>query len=339
MKNLVLPSVEIRPLAFYLAMEEWAAHALPEDEYFFAWRVHPTVICGRNQDIAKEVNLQYCREQDIHIVRRKSGGGCVYADMNNFMFSYICPDTAVGQTFSRYTLMIASILQSLGIDAKANGRNDITVADKKISGNAFYKLPHRSIVHGTMLYDIDYDRMARAITPSRSKLESKAVQSVGSRITSLREQDINLSIQEFEDYATSMLTSDTIVLTNEQVGEIQELEKHYYNPEFIRGKFDLEESAPDLINRVRIDNCGEFEVKIYLDSNHRIKNLTFFGDFFLLSDIKALISCFVGVPYEIDAVQRVAKAAQPERYITNLTHHHLLSLLFHETNLPLQFSS
>ena len=76
MKHIVLPDAERRSLAFYLAMEEFVAGKY-EDEAFFVWRVEPTVIIGRNQDLEAEVNLKYCRDRGVHIVRRRSGGGCV----------------------------------------------------------------------------------------------------------------------------------------------------------------------------------------------------------------------------------------------------------------------
>ena len=98
MKHLSLPDAALwRRLPFYLAAEEWAARVLPPDDYFFAWRVAPTVICGRNQDMAAEVDLDYCRTHGIDVVRRRSGGGCVYADRNNWMFSYITPSDEVGR--------------------------------------------------------------------------------------------------------------------------------------------------------------------------------------------------------------------------------------------------
>ncbi len=141
MIHLRLPFDEVRPLPFYLAMEEWAARTLPVGRYFFCWRVESTVICGRNQDIAAEVNLDYCRNNGIPVVRRRSGGGAVFADMQNYMFSYIAPGDAIQSTFSAYTTMIADMLCRLGIDAQANGRNDIVAGGRKISGNAFYHLP------------------------------------------------------------------------------------------------------------------------------------------------------------------------------------------------------
>ncbi|MBQ6649547.1 MAG: hypothetical protein IJM66_11950 [Muribaculaceae bacterium] len=78
MKYLELPENSVRRLTFYLALEEYAAQLLKEDEnideIFFTWRVRPTVIFGRYQLVDSEVNVKYCRENGIEYYRRKSGG-------------------------------------------------------------------------------------------------------------------------------------------------------------------------------------------------------------------------------------------------------------------------
>ena len=84
-----LPTNQNRRLTFYLAMEEYVARHFDGNDYFFMWQVEPTVIFGRNQLIENEVNMDYCHKHGINTFRRKSGGGCVYADMDNIMFSYI----------------------------------------------------------------------------------------------------------------------------------------------------------------------------------------------------------------------------------------------------------
>ena len=150
-----LPDLSQHRLPFYLAMEEFVARELDEDDCLFLWQVEPTVIFGRNQLIESEVNLDYCREHGIQTYRRKSGGGCVYADMGNIMLSYITRDERVNFTFNRYINLLALVLCRLGIDAKVTGRNDILIDGRKVSGNAFYHIPGRSIVHGTMLFDVD----------------------------------------------------------------------------------------------------------------------------------------------------------------------------------------
>ena len=97
-------------------MEEFAARNINQDEdCFFMWQVEPSVIFGRNQLIENEVNIAYCRENNIKTYRRKSGGGCVYADMSNIMFSYITRSENVSLTFDRYINMVAEMLRGLNV--------------------------------------------------------------------------------------------------------------------------------------------------------------------------------------------------------------------------------
>ena len=95
MKNIILPDIGQQSLSYYLAMEEYVAGNIDEDS-FFVWQSAPTVIIGRNQDLEAEVNVDYCRVHGVDIVRRKSGGGCVYSDEGNIMISY-----PAGETYRR----------------------------------------------------------------------------------------------------------------------------------------------------------------------------------------------------------------------------------------------
>ena len=90
MYHLSLPPLTDRRVSFYLATEEYVAREKRDvQELFFTWQVKPSVIFGRHQDIHREVNLDYCRKNGVETFRRKSGGGCVYADMGNLMLAYI----------------------------------------------------------------------------------------------------------------------------------------------------------------------------------------------------------------------------------------------------------
>ena len=186
MKHVILPDDIRRSLAFYLAMEEFVAREI-EGEAFFVWRVEPTVIYGRNQVLENEVNLEYCREHGVDIVRRKSGGGCVYSDLGNIMVSYVSRRGDVSEVFDRYMTALTEALRALGVPAEKSGRNDILVEGRKVSGNAFHQLPDRSIVHGTLLYSTDLEALTEAIRPPVEKLQRHGVESVRQRVMNLSE--------------------------------------------------------------------------------------------------------------------------------------------------------
>lgn len=233
MKHITIADKSPRKLSFYLAMEEYVArHMRDVSDAFFMWQVEPSVIFGRNQVLENEVNVEYCREHGISLFRRKSGGGCVYADMGNIMLSYITNSDSVALTYNRYVNMVLLVLHKMGLEVQASGRNDITLDGKKISGNAFYHLGDRSIVHGTLLYDTDMDNMLQSITPSREKLQKNGVESVRQRITLLREHT-PLTIDEVKEAFITTLCHEERQLTAEEVAAIEEMEKEYITTEFI----------------------------------------------------------------------------------------------------------
>ena len=227
MKNVVLPDAVRRSLAFYLAMEEYVASEV-EDESFFVWRVEPTVIYGRNQVLENEVNLEYCREHGVDVVRRKSGGGCVYSDLGNIMVSYVTRRGDVSEVFDRYMTALTEALCALGVPAEKSGRNDILVDGRKISGNAFHQLPDRSIVHGTLLYSTDLEALTEAIKPPLEKLQRHGVESVRQRVMNLSEYVAAMpdpaqalrSPEALEEYLVRYFTDGEVHLSERDVVKI-----------------------------------------------------------------------------------------------------------------------
>ncbi len=321
MLHIALPCKETRRLSFYLAMEEFVARNIDADDCFFMWQVEPSVIFGRNQLIENEVNLDFCRRRNIQTYRRKSGGGCVYADMNNVMFSYITKDEAVNFTFNRYINMVVLVLRKLGVDARASGRNDIMIGDRKVSGNAFYHIPGRSIVHGTMLYDTDMENMVGSITPTDEKLVSKGISSVRQRIALLKDY-IGLDIEGFKSFVRTNLCDSETALTTSDIRGIEDIEMEYLSPEFVYGN----NPKYSVVKRRRIDGVGEIEARIEL-KNGIIKGLSLLGDYFLTGELdQSIIRPLKNVPLERKAVED----ALPERVdcvIRNLKKEELARLL------------
>lgn len=232
MVYITLPTDEVRRLSFYLAMEEFVARRLDESECFFMWQVEPSVIFGRNQALENEVNVAYCRAHDIKMYRRKSGGGCVYADMDNLMLSYVSDGDNVGYTFNKFVQMILLVLRKMGIEATGTTHNDIMIGDRKVCGTAYYQLPGRSIVHSTMLYDTNMEHMLNAITPSAEKLEKKGIQSVRQRITLLKDH-ISLNMEELKPFIRETLCDGERLLSASEVAAIEALEQTYLSSDFI----------------------------------------------------------------------------------------------------------
>lgn len=325
MKYISLPHNITHRLPFYLAMEEFVARNLDEDECFFMWQVAPTVIFGRNQLIENEVNLDYCRTHGIQTYRRKSGGGCVYADPDNIMFSYVARAQNVNFTFDRYLRLVAFVLRKLGIPAEASGRNDILINGRKVSGNAFYHLPGKSIVHGTMLFNTDMEHLVRAITPSNEKLISKGVESARQRVTNLSEHT-NIGIEEFKQFVREQLCESTIQLSEDDVAIIKQIEAEYLTDEFIYGN----NPRYTLVKRGKTPTAGELEIRMEI-KNGIVKKINLLGDYFLTGDLdNGLLKPLTGLPYKGEDFRHALESVNVGSIVLNLDTEQLLNILFKE---------
>ena len=178
--------IEGLPLMDYLAMEADMVKTIQEPTVF-TWVVSPTVIYGRHQCAEAEVNEAYCHAHGIAVVQRQSGGGCVYADRGNLMISCVSPSTHSQEVFDAFLMLLSGALRDLGYDAVTTAHNDVLVAGRKVAGTACYTTPTGTVVHASMLYDVNLTDLEAAITPSEAKLAKHAVASVRQRVRNLRE--------------------------------------------------------------------------------------------------------------------------------------------------------
>ena len=223
-----------RRLVWYLAMEEYLAKHVKE-ETFVTWVVSPTVIFGRHQVMEAKVNVDFCHANGIAMYRRKSGGGCVYADEGNLMVSYISTSTHSEQVFQHYLDRMSDCLRTMGYDAVKSTHNDIMVGEHKVSGNACFALSQATIVHGTLLYDVDFEVLQQAITPSQEKLAKHGVESVRQRVINIRDIE-GTSIQSTTALAQTVQQfwcQDHFALSEDDMQQMDAIEQEYLDPAFI----------------------------------------------------------------------------------------------------------
>jgi lipoate-protein ligase A len=307
---------------FYFALEEYVlTHLLKDDEtYFFTWEIHGVVI-GKNQVIENEVNLEYLKEHKIDVYRRPTGGGCVYADHRNTMFSIVTKRANKEFTFKTYLSKIIDSMKLLGVHIDFSGRNDLLFEGKKISGNAFLQNKYGMLMHGTFLYDCDLETMVRAITPSDEKLVSKGIDSVRSRVTNLKPYLNGLSQEQLIKHFENTLTNQTYHLSNEEVAIIKEMAKKYETKEWIYKK----QPAYTKVLKKRIPG-GLFEIKLDLDEGI-IKQLVIQGDFFDKESLTPFQDAFKDQPYERAVISSILEKHKIENYILDATTESFYELL------------
>ena len=325
MKYILLPKPDtIHQLPFYFAVEEYVARHYTDDDYFMGWRVNPTVMLGRNQLIDNEVNTDYCKEHKIDIFRRKSGGGCIYADKGCIQFSYISRSVNANEAFTAYMQRMADLLKGLKIDAQLSGRNDILINGTKVSGCAFYQLSNRSVLHNSLLFDTQLDHLSNALTPAKEKLQSKGVASVRQRVTNVATYT-QLDILTFMDYIRQEICGKEVLeLTEKDMKGIAEIEKELSSDDFVYGK----NPKYSLVRKYRFEGVGTLEAHIEL-KNNIIGSINMVGDYFLLGDIDHdFLSLLKGCEFTREAVEERLDGIDLSTIIRGLKLRQFLRLLF-----------
>lgn len=325
MKYILLPKPDtIHQLPFYFAVEEYVARHYTDDDYFMGWRVNPTVMLGRNQLIDNEANTDYCKEHKINIFRRKSGGGCIYADKGCIQFSYISRSVNANEAFADYMQRMADLLKGLKIDAQLSGRNDILINETKVSGCAFYQLSNRSVLHNSLLFDTQLDHLSNALTPAKEKLQSKGVASVRQRVTNVATYT-QLDILAFMDYVRQeMCGTEVLELTEEDMKGVAEIEKELSSDDFVYGK----NPKYSLVRKHRFEGVGTLEAHIEL-KNNIIGSINMVGDYFLLGDIDHdFLSLLKGCEFTREAVEERLEDIDLSTIIRGLKLRQFLRLLF-----------
>lgn len=180
-----------------LAVEQHLMETVPADCcILYLWENANTVVIGRNQNAWKECRTTLLEQEGGHLARRLSGGGAVFHDLGNLNFTFLVPTDAYDLDLQLSVILEAC--RSLGIQAEKSGRNDVLVEGRKFSGNAFYRNGQRSYHHGTLMIDVDKEKLGRYLSPSKAKLEAKGVDSVRSRVVNLREFAENLTCDEMK---------------------------------------------------------------------------------------------------------------------------------------------
>ena len=184
-----------------LAIEQYLMETVEEDAcILFLWQNQNTVVIGKNQNAWKECRTTLLNEEGGVLARRLSGGGAVFHDLGNLNFTFLMPQAEYD--LDRQFAVIAEAVSLLGLQTERSGRNDVLAEGRKFSGNAFYKNGAQAYHHGTLLVNVDMDKLGRYLNPSKAKLQAKGVDSVRSRVVNLTELNPQITIASMKDAMT-----------------------------------------------------------------------------------------------------------------------------------------
>ena len=325
---LILRSKTNKP-AFNLATEEFLLNNKSED-CFYLYINNPSIIVGKHQNSLAEINVDYVKENHIDVIRRLSGGGAVFHDPGNLNFTFIMTEKEDKSVdFRKYTQPILDVLNSMGVDAIFEGRNDMTIHGKKFSGNAKCYYNGKVLQHGTILFNSKLPDLSQALKLNPLKYRDKAVKSISSRVTNISEHlSTNVTLKEFEDriinHVRSMYADAEIYeLTDSDNEAINRLVEEKY------GTWDWNFGHSPTYNfqkGIKTDG-GHIEINLEVRKGE-IKNAKIFGDFFNTLDVTELEKLLIGMPHEQDQIKKLLATVGIESYMTNVTVEELMEGLF-----------
>ncbi len=315
---------------FNLATEEFVLKNTDEDS-FMLWRNAPSIIVGKHQNTLAEINVDYVKHNNIPVVRRLSGGGAVFHDLGNLNFTFIRKGKAESLIdFRKYTEPILEVLLKMGIAAKFEGRNDLTIDGRKFSGNAEHIWKDRVLHHGTLLFSSHMSDLSQALNADPLKFQDKAVKSVRSRVTNISEHlgepmDVLQFATMIEKHIADKYPDARLIeLSPADHDKIHDLVRDKYNTwEWNFGY------SPNYNFRkvVRTEKGGtiEFDLDVH---NGTILHIKIFGDYFNRFDTEDIEHALTGVAHHENQVRDALKPFIIDDYFANLSMEEFIAGMF-----------
>ncbi|AXQ78437.1 lipoate--protein ligase [Streptococcus chenjunshii] len=309
--------------AFNVALEAYAFRELmDEEELFILWINRPAIIIGRHQNAIEEINKEYTDKHGIEIVRRLSGGGAVYHDLNNLNYTIISAKSGEEGAFDFKTFSkpVIDTLAKLGVKADFTGRNDLEIKGRKFCGNAQAYYKGRMMHHGCLLFDVDMTVLSDALKVSKDKIESKGVKSVRARVTNiLDELPQKMTVQAFSDALLEQMKESYPDMTEYQLSEA-ELVKIKQSAEEQFGSWDwtFGKSPEYTISRAVRYPAGKITTYANVDQS-LIKSIKLYGDFFGVKDAAEIEQLLAGLRYDYAAVLAKLQTVDIADYFAGMT--------------------
>ncbi|NHJ13061.1 MAG: hypothetical protein EAX95_05255 [Candidatus Thorarchaeota archaeon] len=163
-----------------------------DNTLIICWPANPLVSLGYFQEVEKDIDTQFCLDNDIVFTRRVIGGGGVYLDNGQMFYQLIgrqdSPTTPrkIDDYYRKFLEAPVQAYRNLGIPAVFKPVNDLIVNEKKISGNGAGDVGDARILTGNLIFDFNFDMMVKVLRVPDEKFRDKIAQSLRERMTTIR---------------------------------------------------------------------------------------------------------------------------------------------------------
>ena len=312
---------------FNLALEEYVFERMDKSKsYFMLWQNDNTIVVGKYQNTAEEIDQAYVDAHGIRVARRLSGGGAVYHDKGNLNFTFIVDRAdAPGLNFKIFVEPVIQALARFGVHAAFTGRNDLTIDGMKFSGNAQYARRGRLLHHGCIMLDSNLTSVADALRVKEAKFASKAVKSVRSRVTTINAHaPAPISMEDFKgalkECAMASGELEPCTLTEEDLAAIRKLRDEKYATWAWNYGFS---PAYDMRREMKFP-AGLVTAHLSAEGG-KIKAVRFYGDFFG-GELGELEGAMAGLPLDGHLTEAL-EALRVGDYMSGITAEELSRLL------------
>ncbi|MCP4429032.1 MAG: lipoate--protein ligase [Chloroflexi bacterium] len=312
-----------------LAIEEHLLRNARVNEPILLFYVNePSAIIGRNQNTLEEIDPDYVEANNIHVVRRLSGGGAVYHDFGNLNFSFITNGKEDLHNFAKFTDPVIRVLNELGVPAQLQGRSDIFVAGKKVSGNAQYLTRNRMFSHGTLLFDSNLEELLKAINPRQVVIESQAVQSIRSFVTNIRDHlPEPMDIQQLKEAILRGVFGGGEIPAYELSDKDWVQIERYRIERYDNWDWNIGRSPKFTVQKSGRFPSGKVDARIDVEKG-RIQGVKIFGDFMGRREAAELEAQLVGLRYERGVLATAVQPIDIAAYLGDLQQSEFLDLLY-----------
>jgi lipoate---protein ligase len=197
----------------------------------YGWRP-PAISIGYFQSMELEVQIDECRSGGIDVVRRLTGGGAVYheAEVTYSFITNVFPSDIL-QSYKLICEPVVKALRNLGFDARFVPLNDIVIGNGlKVSGNAQTRRKNVILQHGTILLEVDAEKMFRVLRVPSEKMKDKIIDDVKKRVIGIRrpfEEVVSALKSSFSEAFDCRLVPDS--LTQDEYSKVDLLINEKYS--------------------------------------------------------------------------------------------------------------